>query len=265
MIEKVCPFHGIPTPEGKCMRKEFNEKKGEMEECRAIPKDSTTIYWCKEHRIPIFDRKCACCERDKNEGIRKPDVIDKIEYIGTDLRLVFPEEQLLLGNILDIDKPLEMIGKSVWYNGHSYIVDGEKVKIYNCNAEDKNSLSSTYINDIEEDVNGNIWIATDSGLDFLVTDSDTITRMKDMETDKYNLGNLKITSLLKSEQEEHIMWVGTEKGLIKVNVLNNTMEAFYHNENDSFYFEYTLLFYLICFLLHNIGLLLSLQESSYSL
>ena len=34
--------------------------------------------------------------------------------------------------------------------------DGEKVKIYNCNAEDKNSLSSTYINDIEEDVNGTI-------------------------------------------------------------------------------------------------------------
>lgn len=111
--------------------------------------------------------------------------------------------------------------------------DGEKVKIYNCNAENKNSLSSTYINDIEEDVNGNIWIATDSGLDFLVTDSDTITRMRDWESDKYNLGNLKITSLLKSEQEEHIMWVGTEKGLIKVDVLKNKMEAFYHNENDS--------------------------------
>ena len=111
--------------------------------------------------------------------------------------------------------------------------DGEKVKIYNCNAEDKNSLSSTYINDIEEDVNGNIWIATDSGLDFLVTDSDTITRMRDWESDKYNLGNLKITSLLKSEQEEHIMWVGTEKGLIKVDIQNNRMEAFYHNKNDS--------------------------------
>ena len=111
--------------------------------------------------------------------------------------------------------------------------DGEKVKIYNCNAENKNSLSSTYINDIEEDINGNIWIATDSGLDFLVTDSDTITRMRDWESDKYNLGNLKITSLLKSEQEEHIMWVGTEKGLIKVDIQNNKMEAFYHNENDS--------------------------------
>ena len=29
------------------------------------------------------------------------------------------------------------------------------------------------------------------------------------------------------------MWVGTEKGLIKVDVLKNKMEAFYHNENDS--------------------------------
>ena len=65
--------------------------------------------------------------------------------------------------------------------------DGEKVKIYNCNADGENTLSSTYINDIEEDINGNIWIATDSGLDFLVTDSDTITRMRDREIDKYNL------------------------------------------------------------------------------
>ena len=56
MIEKVCPFHGIPTPEGRCMRKEFNEETGEMEECLAVPKDSTTIYWCKKHRIPIFDK-----------------------------------------------------------------------------------------------------------------------------------------------------------------------------------------------------------------
>lgn len=159
MIEKVCPFHGIPTPEGKCMRKEFNEKKGEMEECRAIPKDSTTIYWCKEHRIPIFDRKCACCERDKNEGIRKPDVIDKIEYIGTDLRLVFPEEQLLLGNILDIDKPLEMIGKSVWYNGHSYIVDGEKVKIL---IEKMNSLSLDEIKKLKDIVEKYI-VSIDNG------------------------------------------------------------------------------------------------------
>lgn len=128
MIEKVCPFHGIPTLEGRCMRKEFNEETGKMEACLAVPKDATTIYWCKKHKIPIFEKRCACCERDYEvDGI----AIDTglIEYIGTDLRPVFPEEQLLLGVILNFKNPLMLIEKSIWHNGHSYIIDGEKVKI----------------------------------------------------------------------------------------------------------------------------------------
>ena len=56
---------------------------------------------------------------------------------------------------------------------------------------------------------GNIWIATDHGLDFLLHDTDTVIRIRDTE-DKYNLGDLKITSLLKSSYEKNIMWVGTE-------------------------------------------------------
>ncbi|WP_373599001.1 ligand-binding sensor domain-containing protein [Paraclostridium bifermentans] len=110
--------------------------------------------------------------------------------------------------------------------------DGERIKIYNCNAEDKNTLSSTYITDIEEDSKGNIWIATDHGLDFLIKDTDTIVRMKDIKN-KYNLGNFKITSLLKSSYEENIMWVGTEDGLIKINIEDKIVEAFYDDSNNS--------------------------------
>ncbi len=146
MIEKVCPFHGIPTPEGRCMRKEFNEETGEMEECLAVPKDSTTIYWCKKHRIPIFDKKCACCERDfKLNGIEMDSEL--IEYVGTDLRPVFPEEQLLIGVILDEDNPLQFVGKSVWYNGYAYIVDGEKFKI---SIDQLNSLSLEEVKKIKD-------------------------------------------------------------------------------------------------------------------
>lgn len=146
MIEKVCPFHGIPTPEGRCMRKEFNEETGEMEECLAVPKDSTTIYWCKKHRIPIFDKKCACCERDfKLNGIEIDSEL--IEYVGTDLRPVFPEEQLLIGVILNVDNPLQFVGKSVWYNGYAYIVDGEKIKI---SIDKLNSLTLEEVKKIKD-------------------------------------------------------------------------------------------------------------------
>lgn len=109
--------------------------------------------------------------------------------------------------------------------------DGERIKIYNCSKEDSNTLSSTYINDIEEDSKGNIWIATDNGLDILVRTNDTIIRMKDQEYDTYNLGRLNITSLLKSTHEDDIMWVGTEDGLIKINIESKTIEAFYNAEN----------------------------------
>ena len=109
--------------------------------------------------------------------------------------------------------------------------DGERIKIYNCSFNNKNTLSSTYINDIKEDHYGNIWIATDHGLDFLLPDTDTIIRMKDIE-DKYNLGDLKITSLLKSSYEKDIMWVGTGNGLFKINIKNMTIESFYHNPSN---------------------------------
>lgn len=111
--------------------------------------------------------------------------------------------------------------------------DGQNIKIYNCKAEDKNTLSSTYITDIEEDTDGNLWIATDYGLDFLVADTDSIVRMKDLENDKYNLGSLKITSLLKSNYDENIMWVGTENGLIRIDITNGKVQSFYNDKNDS--------------------------------
>lgn len=145
MIEKVCPFHGIPTPEGRCMRKEFNEETGKMEECLAIPKDSSTIYWCKKHRIPIFEKKCACCERDYElDGTRFDS--DTFKYIGTDIRPVFPEEQLLVGITLDKTNPTALMDKSVWHNGHSYIVDGEKVRL---SIDELNSLSLEEIKGIK--------------------------------------------------------------------------------------------------------------------
>lgn len=148
MIEKVCPFHGIPTPEGRCMRKEFNEETGEMEECLAVPKDSSTVYWCKKHKIPIFDKKCACCQRDYEENGIEIDS-NLIEYIGTDLRPVFPEEQLLIGIILNTYNPTNLIDKSVWHNGHSYIVDGEKIKI---SIDEINSLPLSDIQRIKAEL-----------------------------------------------------------------------------------------------------------------
>ncbi|MDU6296050.1 two-component regulator propeller domain-containing protein, partial [Clostridium celatum] len=50
--------------------------------------------------------------------------------------------------------------------------------------------------------------------------------------DKYNLGELSITSLIKSKYDENIMWVGTENGLMKIDVRNNSIQTFYHDPSD---------------------------------
>ena len=110
--------------------------------------------------------------------------------------------------------------------------DGERVKIYNCRTNDKNTLSSTYINAIEEDDDGNIWIGTDNGLDILIRDTDKVLRIKDNYKGELKLGELEITSLLKDKSEKNIMWVGTEYGLIRIDIKNKTKKAFYHNKND---------------------------------
>ncbi len=122
MIEKVCPFHGTPTLEGVCKCKEYNELLGYKEACLAIPKQSVTIYWCNKHNIPLFNDKCDCCIND-GDGTGAD-----VKYIGTDIRPVFPEEQVLLA-ILDGKDDEYYLDKSVWHNGACYIVNGEKVKL----------------------------------------------------------------------------------------------------------------------------------------
>ena len=110
--------------------------------------------------------------------------------------------------------------------------DGERVKIYNCSNKEENMLSSTYINDIEEDCYGNVWIATDNGLDILVRDKDKIVRIKDMDDEISILGQAKITQLLRSSSEDEIIWVGTNKGLVKINVKESKIENIYTAEDN---------------------------------
>ena len=106
MIEKLCPVHNVPVFGEKCSK----------DGCDARPLISTTIYWCSECNIPIFEKTCSCCG---NEG----------EYVATDMRPVFPEEKLLLGILLEKEDPYEFNNSSIWNCTSGYIIDGKKVSI----------------------------------------------------------------------------------------------------------------------------------------
>lgn len=110
--------------------------------------------------------------------------------------------------------------------------NGKDIKIYNRYNDNDNSLSSTNITAIEEDYNGNIWIGTDDGLDILIRDSDSILRFKELDNNGKVLGSLKITSLLNNVHEKNIMWVGTENGLMRVDIETLTIKETYNEYRD---------------------------------
>ena len=83
--------------------------------CNSITKMSSTIYWCKECNVPVYDNICPACGCEA-------------QYISTDIRPVFPEENALISIILHND-PRYYHESSVWYGGGAYIVDGKKVRL----------------------------------------------------------------------------------------------------------------------------------------
>lgn len=117
MIERICPKCNVLMNSERCV----NPKCGHDTEM------SSTIYWCEDCNVPIYEKMCPACGK---EGI----------YIATDVRPVFPEENLLLSLLLT-DQPFTYQKDSVWYGSNSYIVNGKKVKL---------SVSQTNKKPIEE-------------------------------------------------------------------------------------------------------------------
>ena len=123
MIEKICPKCLVPMNGEKCIKKT----------CGTKTEMSSTIYWCKECNIPLYENTCSVCGKSG-------------DYIATDIRPVFPQERLLFALITE-KEPYHYMDKSVWYGSNSYIVDGKKQKIA---ISEINSWSIDKIKSIKE-------------------------------------------------------------------------------------------------------------------
>ena len=82
------------------------------------------VYWCNHCNIPIIQ---SVTQHDK--GIC-PVCHNKIKYIASDLRPVFPEESSLLEIVLGKEKD-ELIHKSVWAANNRYYIDGKSYVVSN--------------------------------------------------------------------------------------------------------------------------------------
>ena len=61
MRELVCPRHMCKAPLGKCMEWDIDEVTGERIQCNEKPVMSTTLYWCKQCNVPIYEESCPLC------------------------------------------------------------------------------------------------------------------------------------------------------------------------------------------------------------
>lgn len=105
MIERICPKCRVPMNGDKCIKPN----------CGCSTEMSSTIYWCKDCNIPIYEKVCPICG---NEG----------KYVATDVRPVFPEENALISILLK-KNPKEYQCASVWFGSGAYIIDGKKIKL----------------------------------------------------------------------------------------------------------------------------------------
>ncbi len=105
MIERICPKCNIIMNSERCV----NPK------CGHATVMSSTIYWCKTCNVPVFENTCPVCG-------------EKSDYLATDVRPVFPEENALF-SIIESGEPFKYQKESVWYASGAYIVNGKKIKI----------------------------------------------------------------------------------------------------------------------------------------
>ena len=82
--------------------------------CGHPTENSSTIYWCDHCEVPIYEKECPVCG-------------DHGTYIATDIRPVFPEENILISTLISGD-PFKYQKDSVWYGSNVYIINGKKVK-----------------------------------------------------------------------------------------------------------------------------------------
>ncbi len=106
MVERVCPNCKIPMNVDKCVKTS----------CQTKTIMSTTLYWCDDCNIPVFEPMCPRCG-----------TVGK--YIATDVRPVFPEERVLLALIQGKRHPHCYDTASVWYGSGAYFINGKKEKI----------------------------------------------------------------------------------------------------------------------------------------
>ncbi|MBT7075262.1 MAG: GAF domain-containing protein [Anaerolineae bacterium] len=98
----------------------------------------------------------------------------------------------------------------------------------NYNFHPWNTLGHNHIHDIIEDASGNLWVATDQGLNLFNPKTGGFTRYEYQDNNPASLASNIITNL--NLDSSGILWVGTDKGLERFQPETND---FFHSQHNS--------------------------------
>ena len=101
---------------------ELSDKKCPVCGCATLEDVPVEVYWCNKCRVPVLQE---VSQADKGVCLRCG---NRMKYLSSDLRPVFPEERLLLEILLN-RSPNEYLNKSVWALNSRYYIDGKSVSL----------------------------------------------------------------------------------------------------------------------------------------
>ena len=84
----------------------------------------TDVFWCGTCHTPIIQNN-----RQADRGIC-PVCRNKLKYMATDIRPVFPEERLLF-ELVTGREPNSLVDQSVWASNNRYFVEGKPISVSN--------------------------------------------------------------------------------------------------------------------------------------
>ncbi|NCD69921.1 hybrid sensor histidine kinase/response regulator [Mucilaginibacter agri] len=148
----------------------------------------------------------------------------KVEHISTQQGL----SQVNVSAILQDSRGFMWIGTRDGLNRY----DGYQFIIYRNDPNDKNSLSGNFVQDIVEDKNGNLWIATQSsGINMYDRKTDRFYRYTHNNRDPHSLSSNIVNKLALDNKGN--LWVATQKGgLDCFNIKTKKFSHFIHTEFD---------------------------------
>ena len=143
---------------------------------------------------------------------------------------VIAETADFLGEILTIHQ--DKYG-FVWMGGKDGLgrFDGSEYQIYRSIQEDPTTLSNNVVNAIVEDEDGNLWIATDDGINFFDRATKTFTRyyMKRGQDKAVKFNRIISLALEKNET----LWIGGDEGLFSLDVATRDITKYPTGEHDA--------------------------------